>query len=162
MSIVSVKKPSQAWYGESIGILILDASYPCIPGNIGNASTFPFAIRYEKVQGASKGLPSPPGIVQYSTGIVYSDCIKRLREDQTIKNAVEAVYASHEDFENVTIMHIENSFKAVPDKTRWAEAVEGMAKKFAGVKMSYPMVHLENWLAGKPESSKDFKSTLGE
>ena len=53
LSIVSVKKPSQAWYGESIGILILDASYPCIPGNIGNASTFPFAIRYEKVQGAS-------------------------------------------------------------------------------------------------------------
>lgn len=53
MSIVSVKKPGQAWYGESIGILILDASYPCIPGNVGNASTFPFAVRYEKVQGAS-------------------------------------------------------------------------------------------------------------
>lgn len=53
MSVFSVTRPKQAWYGETIGILILDASYPCIPGNIGNASTFPFAVRYEKVEGAS-------------------------------------------------------------------------------------------------------------
>ena len=53
MAIVSTGRPRQAWYGESIGILILDASYPCIPGNVGNASTFPFPIRYEKVEGAS-------------------------------------------------------------------------------------------------------------
>ena len=46
-------KPGQAWYGESIGILILDASYPCVPGNVGNASTFSFPVRYEKVKGAS-------------------------------------------------------------------------------------------------------------
>ncbi len=53
MTIFSVNKPGQAWYGESIGILILDASYPCVPGNVGNASTFPFPVRYEKVEGAS-------------------------------------------------------------------------------------------------------------
>ena len=53
MTIVSITRPAQAWYGESIGILILDASYPCIPGNVGNASTFPFPVRYEKVEGAS-------------------------------------------------------------------------------------------------------------
>lgn len=53
MSVISVARSSQAWYGETIGILILDASYPCIPGNIGNASTFPFPVRYEKVEGAS-------------------------------------------------------------------------------------------------------------
>ncbi len=53
MAIISVTRPKQAWYGESIGILILDASYPCIPGNVGNASTFPFPVRYEKVEGAS-------------------------------------------------------------------------------------------------------------
>jgi aspartate/glutamate racemase len=51
--IYRVRKPGQAWYGESIGILILDASYPCVPGNVGNASTFSFPVRYEKVQGAS-------------------------------------------------------------------------------------------------------------
>lgn len=53
MTIYSVNKPEQAWYGESIGILILEASYPCVPGNVGNASTFPFPVRYEKVEGAS-------------------------------------------------------------------------------------------------------------
>ncbi|MBC2705278.1 aspartate/glutamate racemase family protein [Desulfobacula sp.] len=53
MTVLTVSRPKQAWYGESIGILILDASYPCIPGNVGNASTFPFPVRYEKVEGAS-------------------------------------------------------------------------------------------------------------
>ncbi|MBF0211134.1 MAG: aspartate/glutamate racemase family protein [Desulfamplus sp.] len=53
MTLYSIKRAEQSWYGESIGILILDASYPCIPGNIGNANTFEFPVRYEKVQGAS-------------------------------------------------------------------------------------------------------------
>ena len=53
MAVFSVTRPRQAWYGESIGILILDASYPCIPGNVGNATTFPFSVRYELVKGAS-------------------------------------------------------------------------------------------------------------
>lgn len=53
MAVISVTRPEQAWYGESIGVLILDASYPCIPGNVGNASTFPFPVRYEKIEGAS-------------------------------------------------------------------------------------------------------------
>lgn len=44
---------SQSWYGESIGILILDAAYPCVPGNVGNATTFPFPVRYQEVRGAS-------------------------------------------------------------------------------------------------------------
>lgn len=53
MNTYRVTNSGQAWYGESIGILILDAAYPCIPGNVGNASTFDFPVRYEKVKGAS-------------------------------------------------------------------------------------------------------------
>lgn len=53
MTVYRIHRKTQAWYGESIGILILDAAYPCIPGNVGNASTFPFPVRYEKVAGAS-------------------------------------------------------------------------------------------------------------
>jgi aspartate/glutamate racemase len=53
MAQFQVTRKGQSWYGESIGILILDASYPCIPGNVGNASTFPFPVRYQKVSGAS-------------------------------------------------------------------------------------------------------------
>jgi len=53
MSIYHVRRQTQAWYGESVGILILDASYPCVPGNVGNANTFNFPVRYEKVTGAT-------------------------------------------------------------------------------------------------------------
>ncbi|MEJ5364566.1 MAG: aspartate/glutamate racemase family protein [Desulfosoma sp.] len=48
-----VRRKTQSWYGESIGILILKASYPCIPGNVGNATTFPFPVRYQAVEGAT-------------------------------------------------------------------------------------------------------------
>lgn len=36
-------------YGESIGILLLDGGIPRIPGDIGNALTFPFPVRYKVV-----------------------------------------------------------------------------------------------------------------
>jgi hypothetical protein len=53
MSEYSVGKKSQSWYGIPIGILILNASYPCIPGNVGNATSFPFPVRYKVVREAS-------------------------------------------------------------------------------------------------------------
>lgn len=53
MAFFQAKNKKQSWYGESIGILILDATYPCIPGNVGNASTFPFPVRYKRVKEAS-------------------------------------------------------------------------------------------------------------
>ena len=57
MERYQVKNKKQCWYGESIGILILNAHYPCIPGNVGNATTFRFPVRYKVVKEASiKGL----------------------------------------------------------------------------------------------------------
>lgn len=53
MTFYSVNKKTQSWYGESIGILILDAAYPCIPGNVGNATTYDFPVRFQEVEGAS-------------------------------------------------------------------------------------------------------------
>ncbi len=53
MVTYQTKNKKQSWYGESIGILILNATYPCIPGNVGNASTFPFPVRYKVVKEAS-------------------------------------------------------------------------------------------------------------
>ena len=43
----------RATYGESVGILMLDTRFPRIPGDVGNATTFDFPVRYKVVRGAS-------------------------------------------------------------------------------------------------------------
>jgi len=40
-------------YGEDVGILMLDTHFPRLPGDIGNAKTFPFPVMYFTVSGAS-------------------------------------------------------------------------------------------------------------
>jgi len=39
-------------YGYSIGVLMLDTVFPRIPGDIGNAGTFPFPVLYHRVRQA--------------------------------------------------------------------------------------------------------------
>jgi Asp/Glu/hydantoin racemase len=43
----------KAVYGASVGILMLDARFPRIPGDMGNATTWPFPVHYKVVKGAS-------------------------------------------------------------------------------------------------------------
>lgn len=40
-------------YGASVGILMLDATFPRIPGDMGNALTWDFPVHYRIVRGAS-------------------------------------------------------------------------------------------------------------
>ncbi|MBB6452394.1 Asp/Glu/hydantoin racemase [Salirhabdus euzebyi] len=44
-------KKGQMDFGESIGVIMLDTFTPFIPGDVGNANTFSFPVRYEKVEG---------------------------------------------------------------------------------------------------------------
>ncbi len=40
-------------YGAAVGILMLQTRFPRIPGDIGNAQTWPFAVHYRVVRGAT-------------------------------------------------------------------------------------------------------------
>lgn len=43
----------KAIYGASVGILMLEARFPRIPGDMGNATTWPFPVHYKVVRDAS-------------------------------------------------------------------------------------------------------------
>jgi Asp/Glu/hydantoin racemase len=48
-----IAKGGKAIYGAPLGILMLDARFPRIPGDMGNAGTWPFPVLYRVVTGAT-------------------------------------------------------------------------------------------------------------
>lgn len=50
---MTIAAGGKAVYGVSIGILMLQANFPRIPGDMGNAMTWPFPVHYKVVRGAS-------------------------------------------------------------------------------------------------------------
>ena len=49
----NVARGGKALYGAPLGILMLEARFPRIPGDMGNALTWPFPVLYRVVRGAS-------------------------------------------------------------------------------------------------------------
>ena len=45
-------KGGRTLYGLELGILMLDTRFPRLPGDVGNAETWPFPVHYRVVQGA--------------------------------------------------------------------------------------------------------------
>ena len=50
---MTVATGGKAIYGASLGILMLEARFPRIPGDMGNARTWPFPVLYKVIPGAS-------------------------------------------------------------------------------------------------------------
>ena len=48
-----IAKGGKALYGAPLGILMLEAKFPRIPGDMGNATTWPFPVLYRVVRGAT-------------------------------------------------------------------------------------------------------------
>ncbi|MEM9813337.1 MAG: aspartate/glutamate racemase family protein [Pseudomonadota bacterium] len=69
----------KAVYGASVGILMLEARFPRIPGDMGNAATWPFPVHYHVVRDAS-----PDRVVrQQASGLLpaFLEAAKRLEAD---------------------------------------------------------------------------------
>ena len=49
----NIARGGRAIYGAPLGILMLEARFPRIPGDMGNATTWPFPVLYRVVRGAS-------------------------------------------------------------------------------------------------------------
>jgi hypothetical protein len=49
----AIAKGGKAVYGAPLGILMLEAKFPRIPGDMGNAITWPFPVLYRVVRGAT-------------------------------------------------------------------------------------------------------------
>jgi hypothetical protein len=48
-----IARGGKALYGAPLGVLMLEAKFPRIPGDMGNATTWPFPVLYRVVEGAS-------------------------------------------------------------------------------------------------------------
>lgn len=46
-------KPGQVSYGEAVGIILLENYVPFIPGDVANATTYDFPVRFQRVEGFS-------------------------------------------------------------------------------------------------------------
>jgi len=63
-SMIYHAKKGQVSSGEAIGILLLDTSVPFIPGDVANATTYSFPVRFQKVEGftVARALDKDPAI----------------------------------------------------------------------------------------------------
>jgi len=53
MQTSSIERGGKAVFGAAVGILMLEARFPRVPGDMGNALTWPFPVHYRVVRGAS-------------------------------------------------------------------------------------------------------------
>src|SRR5258708_36261709 len=65
----------KAIYGARVGILMLEARFPRIPGDMGNATTWPFPVLYKVVRGAS-----PDRVVRRKAEGLLDDFLAAARE----------------------------------------------------------------------------------
>jgi len=70
-----IQTGGNAVYGASVGILMLEAQFPRIPGDMGNALTWPFPVLYKVVRGAS-----PERVVCREAEGLQDDFIEAARE----------------------------------------------------------------------------------
>lgn len=79
MSSSNIQYGGKGLYGASVGILMLEARFPRLPGDMGNATSWPFPVHYKIVRGAS-----PDRVVRHQAeGLLdqFIDAARELVED---------------------------------------------------------------------------------
>ena len=71
----NIARGGKALYGAALGILMLEARFPRIPGDMGNAATWPFPVLYRVVRGAS-----PERVVLHGAAGLLPDFIAAARD----------------------------------------------------------------------------------
>jgi len=75
MNTPRIARGGKALYGAPLGILMLEARFPRIPGDMGNGTTWPFPVLYRVVKGAS-----PERVVLQGAKGLLPDFIAAARE----------------------------------------------------------------------------------
>ena len=74
-SPAGIARGGKALYGAPLGILMLEARFPRIPGDMGNATTWPFPVLYRVVSGAT-----PEKVVLARAAGLLPDFVEAARE----------------------------------------------------------------------------------
>ncbi len=95
-------KKGQVSYGETIGILLLDTFVPFIPGDVGNATTYSFPVRFETMKGFTftKLLEKDPAMLlpimeaghkltREGVKVITADCGYMAMYQEEIKNELQ-------------------------------------------------------------------------
>jgi Asp/Glu/hydantoin racemase len=75
MTTPTIASGGKALYGAPLGILMLEARFPRVPGDMGNALTWPFPVLYKVVRGAT-----PARVVLRDPAALLPDFIAAARE----------------------------------------------------------------------------------
>ncbi|MBW1954330.1 MAG: aspartate/glutamate racemase family protein [Deltaproteobacteria bacterium] len=64
--MIYTARKGQTSSGEAIGILLLETSVPFIPGDVANATTYPFPVRFQKVEGftVARAIGKDPSVLE--------------------------------------------------------------------------------------------------
>jgi Asp/Glu/hydantoin racemase len=79
-----IAKGGKALYGAPLGILMLEAGFPRIPGDMGNAMTWPFPVLYKIVKGAN-----PESVVLKGAAGLLPNFIEAAQE--LVRHGAEAI-----------------------------------------------------------------------
>jgi hypothetical protein len=100
MTIYQTRRSAES-YGYQVGIILLDSRCPFIPGDVGNASTYPYPVIYRTVSGLTaavciEGAPdfndkvseAAKELASYGVQIISSDCGFMLQYQDIVRKAV--------------------------------------------------------------------------